>query len=682
MNEKITSLCMITSKADGSVRSLFRIADLQEGTLIPYSRNSEVAFNDTDRDVLYFPASESMLPDRAIGLYEWESFQSTEGNWRQNVSRLNEQWLEVICTEHDEIAGIVMQLRNGWNMEVYEQRHDLIFACRFMEDTVKCVAVLKSDIQIIKGEYILSESVEHLPVYHIRQEKVVSCKCRKSPSDSRYYLTEIALGAPETTIRTATNEEILSGIFRSELRQIDPLTRKEKQFLLRSLDKISGERFLLEASRRLECPMEDAKKTVEQFLLAIHERVADSNFEQQMLEYVVEHDGKLVQKLRCLVEKEWQDAHASEIQAAKQRVIEQSKQLDVLTERICEAEKRLAEAQTQQSKSEQVKQKVVQLQANIEQQIRNRLQHIRDDKAAAMVEDAFISSVSVDHLRQATEGYRLTYHSTAGCLYPATSSVQETVGLLKEALEDSIVSDGIGAEALSLLLLGGVACRQPLLLAGPKSTILADIIAFAATGHPCAHLQITEDHVLETICSAVSQSSTQIFCISDALTSVYYSVYRDVVDAFPDRRFIFTVRHHESLLLEPASLFADMVPILTGLFVDDSQPLESYCSGDFSTLIACLPSRNECKRVTVRTKWLDDAGLTSLMRNHVVRILGWLEKVGPPVECLQTAVTGLALGYMLCLHQKDDVIAKLLDSAPLPDSIKKAFSSFAGVSAL
>lgn len=674
MDEKIVSLCMITSNADGSVRSLFRFADLIDGALVPYWRNSAVDFYDTDRDVIYFPASESAFPDYTIGLYEWISYQTPDGKWRQNPSRLNDQWLEVIYSDHDETANIVKELRSGWSMTSYEQRHDLLFACKFRLGTAACVLVSRADIALQNGRYVLSDKVEHLSIYQIPEKMVASCRCRKSPQDQRCYLTELVLGKPEGTIRTKTDKEILDSILRANFRRLAPLSRKEKQLLSSSLDKISAESVLQEIGRRLGCPEEDSGKMVERYFSAIRDQIMVNGGEHQVLEHVVENDGELVEHLRELVKREWETVHASELDTAKQKVAE-------LNNQIRRAEQHLAETQSRQQESERLMQEASQLQTEIEQQIKQRLQHIRENKAAVMVEEAFmIPVVSMTTLQQTAPGFTLAFHPIENRLISAVTSAQEPIELLREALEGSIVTDSSRAAALSLLLLGSAACRQPLLLSGPKATVLADAMAYAATGHPCAHLRLDEGRAFEAACSEIAQSPAKVICIADALSSAQYHAYRDMMEAFPNRQFIFSVRHHESLLMEPASLFADIIPVLTGLFVDDHQSMTYFCADSLAMLDVFLPSKNDRKRILSRTKWLDNAAVTPLMRNRLANLLGWLERAEPQPDCQQIAIMSLAVGLMVCLHQEDDVITEILSEGTLPDPVKKALRCFAGVS--
>lgn len=675
MDERIISLCMITSNEDGCKRSLFRIADLIDGALVPYWRNSAVDFFDTDRDVLYFPATESAFPDYTIGLYEWMSYQASDGKWNQNPSRLNDQWLEVIYTHHDETENIVKELRNGWSMAVYEQRHDLLFTCKFRLGTAACVLVSRADIVYQNGRWVLSDTAERLSVYRVQQKMVADCRCRKYPQDQRHYLTKLTPGALEETIRVKTNKEILDSILRINFRRLSPLTRKEKQLLSSSLDKISEESVLQEVSRRLECPEEDAGEMVERYFQSVRDQIMINGGEHLILEHVVENDGDLVKGLRELVEQEWETAHASEIDTAERKIA-------ALNEQIRRSEQHLAETQSQQQESERTMQEAAQLKTDIEQQIKQRLQHIREDKAAVMVEEAFITpAVSMTALQETAPGFAITFRPSEGCHLSAVASAQESIDLFSGALEDSIVTDSGRAAALSLLLLGSAACRQPLLLAGPKATVLADAMACAATGQPCALLRLDEGRAFKAACSAIAQSPAKVICITDALSSTQYYACREMMDAFPDRQFVFTVRHHESLLMEPASLFADMIPVLTGLFVDDHQPMAYFCADSLAMLDVCLPSKNDRKRISSRTKWLDNAAVTPLMRNRLANLLGWLERAEPQPEYQRIAIMSLAVGLMVCLHQDDDVITEMLDEGIIADPVKRTLRCFSGVSA-
>ena len=688
MENKIVSLCMvIPNNRNVNVNRLFRFADLINGEFSPYDREPNLDFHDDDIDNLYLPESDRGFPLNTILMYEWSPyFEPSENRWKQEIERTQEQWIEVIESDCSTCDAVLSRLKSGYELpKYYEKEHSIIFACS-SADGYDGLLIRPSDIQIRDEKIYLSERCSKIAKVKINSYEVVSCENRKSPYDKRWYLSHLQ---PKITgyIRSESPFEVIQRILPSKMKAILSLQRSEYKLLKRALEALQDASFTQEVAKELECSEDQAKIYLNNYLDSVQKQIDVDNGDPRIIQFLVEHDCQAVKKLRSAVEEQWYAEQEEKIREANrelQKVQEQKEQkeseLAVVNEKIEQASIELDEYQEEARK-------VQKLQADIEEQIQKRLERLHSEKAACMVEEAYYSlqsrpiTVDADKLKKANEEKKISvsYELVQDIELDEANSASDVIDGLNEVLAD--ICDQSLSKHLALFLVSAAVCKQHLLIAGPSAGIVADLMSYATIGRPCVHVKVDDACAIEAAAQTIIETGAGVICFDDALAPGKYDVYRKLMELMPDKQFVITVHHRESLYMEPESLYSIFIPVFTDVFITTMERPYPYCANG-TEILEVLPNRERERRnrvSSIQKTWFAEGFVAPLLKENAAKLHAKMILLGNEKDALLAAYEFVCMPLLKCL-KRHNALEQVFESQNCMDrSIVEKLLHFAGV---
>ena len=694
MDNSMISLCMIVP-GQLDRKWLFRIADLSNHQLLPFERlpYADASMEGKNNDSLFLRQEYQGYPLYSMQLFEWSPYlDEYDGKWKQDAHPSEESWIEVI-RGFESCKQIISLLKNGYDLTFdYERSHNLLFACKGKR-ILEAVLVTPNDLQVSGKRIWLNEKCNKLPIVSIYDYWIYPCKNRYSPNSPRFYLSTMAVEKTEL-IQVRPVNETIKILLSSRVKSLLDLSRSDRQVLQHALKVLPNTSFINDIATSLECTETEAKTFLDQFLSSTSQQIDADSYDVRMVEFVVEHNARLAQELQARIEEKWQKDHQSQIQAANQMIESirgnaqvQQKQLAEQLEKIknqTEAEqKHLDELRQELKKVDDTLiehtieiEETKKLKQEIEEQIKRRLAKLHTEKAACMVEEAFLNSPPTLTINSETASSHFVFKEAPKERILDVGSVSEVINTLSDGLQE-IISFQM-SEYLSYLLIAAATINQSLLIAGPAAGIIADYYACAISGQPCAHIQLQNVSDIRTIVSKVLSSKAEVVCMEDALEPGKYDLYRTVMDSLPDKKFVITVRHRESLYMEPESLFSEFFPVLTEWFIQSlNKPRYYYIDGKklLNISIGKDEKRKACNEVK---KWLSDEYLSPLLKESVSKLLVCIRRVSTPETYQKVSIEFVCLPLLLCLRKTSRIKEMLHDSATLNQEEIDRILLFAG----
>ena len=623
MNETVVSLCYVSSRRDRSVE-LCRIADYIDGVLVPYNHDRDSDFSGNNRDLIYASANEIRDEQGYISVYEWSAYLDENHSWRTRTVASNVPWIEVVQLKCITSDSMLSQLKRGWVADNgFDGKHDVIFcSTSFSSSSVIAIYVPSYAFECVSGKWYISDAVSSLECGRIDfRSDTSSCACRYSRADGRRFLRRIDAWKPNSKLLIKNIDEIITGIVQSTISGMR-LSRKERQLVRNALDSLDHNYVIEIIMQKLECPEEEAQKHLHDFLASRSYRL-DHDEAVDIMEKLIAIDSGYVSMLREKVKEDWEREQAVILQEALKKVEDKRKALHSIEEKMQIETAKIEEAKQKQQKIQLEVEEATKLKNDVEQQIAERLQKIRDDRAAALVDSAFLqaavqpasATVSVEKSTELPSCITMDFDGSK-----EERQLREAVPEILDACAEICGDDQEAYEEMTIFLLAAYACNQPLLLVGETALEVADLYAVSATGHNCIKVHASDNHLpVDSLVIQIQGYPTACVCIVDGLEKGY-DMARELMRRLPDTRFVLTANHVESLLMEPESLYSTFIPVATDLFCESTR-VETWPSMScFNALSQLLEKAQKSKNIRgIRAKqkrWFGNGFVSPLMKNR------------------------------------------------------------------
>ena len=677
MDNSIISLCMIVSGSHDR-KWLFRMADLSNHQLLPFERPpyADASMDGLNIDSLYLFDNYQGFPLYSMHLFEWSAyFDDYDGKWKQEAHPYEEPWIEVI-RGFDSCKQIISLLKNGYDLPYdYERSHNILFVCTGKR-VLEAVFVTPNDLQASGKKIWLNENCITLPIVSINDNWIHPCKNKRSFNDPRFYLDTITVEIMKRIPARPVNE-IISTLFSSRVKSLFDLKRSDRQALQHALKVLPNTSFINDIATALECTEKEAKAFLDQFFLSASQQIEADSYDLRMVEFVVEHNAPLAQELQARIEEKWQKDHQTQIQAANQifekaknQAEAEQKHLDELRQELRKIDDALIEHTNEIEETKKLKQK-------IEEEIKQRLTKLHTEKAACMVEEAFLNPPTVPTINsEKTVSSHLFFEETPEEKMQVAGSSNEVIYTLSDALQDICASQT--NEYLAQLLIAAAAANQSLLIAGPSASIIADLFSCAFSGQPCAHIQFGNAFDIQGIVSEIQPSKAVVICMDDALEPGKYDLCRAVMDSLPDKKFVITARHRESLYMEPESLFTEFFPVLTEWFIQSLDRPQPYFMKGVEYLSFSFGKEEKRKARNDVRKWFSGEYLSPLLQENVTKLLANILNTAAPDIYQKISIEFVCLPLLLCLRKTSRIKEMLHDRTTLNQEEIDKILLFAG----
>lgn len=695
MDNSMISLCMIVP-GQLDRKWLFRIADLSNHQLLPFERlpYADASMEGKNNDSLFLRQEYQGYPLYSMQLFEWSPYlDEYDGKWKQDAHPSEESWIEVI-KGFESCKQIISLLKNGYDLTFdYERSHNLLFACKGKR-ILEAVLVTPNDLQVSGKRIWLNEKCNKLPIVSIYDYWIYPCKNRYSPNSPRFYLSTMAVEKTEL-IQVRPVNETIKILLSSRVKSLLDLSRSDRQVLQHALKVLPNTSFINDIATSLECTETEAKTFLDQFLSSTSQQIDADSYDVRMVEFVVEHNARLAQELQARIEEKWQKDHQSQIQAANQMIESIRSNAQVQQKQLAEQlEKTKNQIEAEQKHLDELRQELKKvddtliehtieieetkkLKQEIEEQIKQRLAKLHTEKAACMVEEAFLNPPTALTINsEKTISSHLFFEETSEGKIQVAGSSNEVIYTLSDALQDICVSQT--NEYLAHLLIAAASANQSLLIAGPSASIIADLFSCAISGQPCAHIQLGNASDIQGIVSEIQSSKAVVICMDDALEPGKYDLCRAVMDSLPNKKIVITARHRESLYMEPESLFAEFFPVLTEWFIQSLDRPQPYFMNGLEYLSFSFGKEEKRKARNDVRKWFSGEYLSPLLQESVTKLLANILKSATPNIYQRLSIEFVCLPLLLCLRKTSRIKEMLHDSATLNQEEIDRILLFAG----
>ena len=574
MTDQIISLCYV-SKLDERSAILNRIADWNGTAFVAYDYEVGQEFHDTARDILYINTHLDLLEVGDIGVFEW-TVEQQYGKDRTKVTPSSVPWVEVLPSGIDSPEMVIQAFAHGWNIsDSYRGNHDLILLLGEAGEHTPCVYLGKDDIRKTRQGYSLSAKAATLKVGILNvPADSLPCICRYAMYDERRCLVAPSRFQLTEEIPTRSQMDEVATVIGQEIRAVasEMLSRREKSLIGNAIGKLKSPSLVESVSARLSVPEDKAQELVSRYLQHIDLRLEDDKNVLPILDAMISYETPLVEQLQSQLAASFERDNEALIREAKSK-------LEGVNDAIRTAEHELENVRTRQKEAEQQAEgnlkRILKRQKEAEKALEEaRLETADKQKLAKQVEEEIQKSI--------TEYRENPALSLLGAPAQGTQAPQTVPALPSAFLLDlpdtppkdaslspawktiqpfwtKLCGEELASE-LALLSLAAYACRQELVLVGHTALTMADAIALTSTGRKPAHVREIRAHAsADDLVNALSGLPVIVF--EDAFGESYDVVRSAGERLRTDALVLYTVRHAESLVLEPRSLFTACFPV-------------------------------------------------------------------------------------------------------------------------
>jgi hypothetical protein len=186
--DSICSLCIAVIHKNKGKPFLFRIADIRDGRLEPFTLNDESEYGQENIDLIYNP---SVPVEGNVGFWDWHSEET-----RRQYSFPNNTYRWIKYVKFDDVLNskeMIVRLQSG--VEGISDDHDYLFECeRYDDETVDCFFVKGIDFQNSMNSASIKNEVIYLNVYRISKENIYEIKTWHIPDFNKWYYANLKLG--------------------------------------------------------------------------------------------------------------------------------------------------------------------------------------------------------------------------------------------------------------------------------------------------------------------------------------------------------------------------------------------------------------------------------------------------------------------------------------------------------
>lgn len=687
--EPIVSLCYISSVKEKTVQ-LCRIADYEHGEFIPYHHQPDIDFWGTDRDILV--GQRYIIPADlgSIGVYEWTVRQDhNTGDWWTNVKPSDQSWVEFIPTyKQASIDEIRREFQSGltWTGD-FDRTHSYAFIIKGNGNSCEFLYVSGKELVYRDGRLFLASDTTFLMHERIENpQSYSSCRCRYSPLDPRFYLCAPQNCVVIGKVQVSSTDAVIRDVIKQFINHLDKciLSRSQKQNARSALDKIAVPTVAETIAEKLQCSLDDARKLLEAYIRTSSTRI-EKNEAELLISILIRYDTDLVEELRQEVKTNWLESNQLEVDAANEAIAERRRAYDEICGQITKSQSQLSIKEQEIHQAEEKVNELLQMQDDIEQEIQNRLHQVQTDRAKALVEVAWMQPATRPERTPDTplvhKGYTLV--TTTNPLVEESTNLRGCIEDAQDAFHTLTDHDEL-AQILTSFFFSAYIARQNLVITGECAILLADLYSQIITGRKAAKLTLSANPDIGQLVDEVSASLSDFVCVMDGFQQGYSTV-QTLIRQFPNKQFVITARHEESLFLEPPSLFTTYLPVLSDTFcaVTDIGSFELLsCRNDITSNFA-MPSRKMISRIrAAQQQWFADDYFAPLLINRCAQ----LQAIGELLPIANSAVVAERMACMMVfvplmkLLRKKERIATCLETTPvLSEEQKQHIRHYVGI---
>ena len=638
-----TSFCRVGDYS-GSSKWIYRLADIENGILSLPIIVEDAPKSFDNRNRLYWRNGPSSVG--AFGVWDWSAIPNKNN---PDTDYVETNYLENIqVTEIIEVPGatsvgeLVHMLSIG--VPVQSVSPSTFFCYRNTRDTLIGVLCIGTETTINNGKTLISEETQSLPVYEIKLRDAINL-------EGKTFYKRLSFEGDSERILVKEPVDIIRDIIlkRTTWSAVKPfgVTKKEWRSIRDLIVETPIDTIYQEIASACHCSEADAKEYVDRFIENIESYIDDDSYDNQVLVSMLERHSALRKKCEDIVSEQWEDSHRKKIESAQ-------KELDAI---ISDTGKKQAELESYNESVSALLEKISllkhdaeeqeKLAASVTERVRERIANAKSDAASFISEMAFLMPTGnkyADNPERGTifkQGTELDLENLEIC-----NNWKETIETLSLELIEAGVAEKL-SHSLASLLYSAFINHVPVLLAGPNGDSIADAFSASLFGRTAGRIDCSTSYDIKF--------ASQFFDSDDPVITITNALRNDWITHIPEMlnsdKFIFIVHPFaEDLLIEPKSLYAYVMPVLTE-FLIDNVPTRNFVGAKRAANYSEFEGK---KGKPLYEKMLKSFGFGMLVRLRMQKMMadfhGILESENADYDCLYLV---FPYAYSTCLSRSE-----------------------------
>ena len=560
------SLCRVANNKFGSADNkytLHRLADIQNGELIPFERDQTQPPLFANRDFLY--KTDGPEIHSYYGVWNWKADKNWNDPEKDHVTTLfNPRCapIEIVlapnCHTTEELAESLMA---GISDTVVSNR---MLWCFQVQTGYFGFLVDRKQLTTKGTLLMISPDILQLPVYKFSTADTLILDAKHN----KRFMRRIDPGSPGATYSLYNPLNILRKILLDRASwsasRTTGISKSQWQQFRSFLEKMPAEGLLEEFRSKCSCSQEEAERYLSTLLSQADQYLDGQDLPTDTLIHAIRSSEKLSKYCAGLIRDEWEKQHSQDLTEARQElkriqgeVMSEKAQLDDMCRRKTAIEVELREKES--------------LAEGVEKRIADRIAAAKQDAAQFISDMAFCSSTP--------EPSPFNSSILSGEIQ---AEVDQTIIIenpddLLEHMRYELGEAGVADEyslCLAAFLYSAYCNKIPLLFAGPNAGQIADAFAVCMTGVTAAAVDCNQDYDANWV-KEIAAIHTDIVAIRNPFRHDWIHPIIDQLES-SDKFYLLLHPFAEDLCIEPAGLMNYVLPVLTEAFVSKK------ASGDYT----------------------------------------------------------------------------------------------------
>ncbi len=641
------SICRFSARrASENQPPLHRLADVIDGIIVPFECNPFEARIYDNREWLYKMGGQER--DNFFGAWNWSASENRNDPSTDYIeSTFNPDCIpiEIIealdCSTCEELLD---SLRNGVANDLIYDR----FLWSYKTEKGYVGLLVERKYFLAQGDkLVISSDIIELPVYMIQFDDVVTLG-----SKNKKFLRQIDPGIPDDLVKLYDPIDLMRKMLIKRASwsasRTSGVTRSQWQQSRSFLEKMSTEGLLEEFCGKCGCSMDDAQKYLSTLISQADQYLDGQDLPTATLIHAIQSSEKLSEYCAGLIRDDWEKKHFHEMNEAQQEL--KQVQGEVLSEKA-----QLVDVRSRKAAIDVEVREKESLAEGVEKRIAERIEAAKMNAAEFISEMAFCTPIPTQ-LQKPVPSSVLTVGEQA----ENDNSLIRDYDYLLGNIQDELIEAGIDQEkalALGAFLYAAYCNRVPVLLAGPNSLQIANVMSVSLTGNIISTINCNQEYVPEWA-QEIETHDIKIVAFRNPFRHDWIHPIIEKLES-PDKFYLLLHPFAEDLCIEPAGLLNYVLPVLTEAFVT-GKATGNYTGAAFSENFAHYqPAKSDIRLHASKLKKLVSQ---PILRSNIQQILTDAHTLLPEMSEDVDMLLGLVPAAYI-LGKGDTLLSVLEDSS-------------------
>lgn len=525
-----TSLCYITVDYEGRIW-LNRLADVEDDILHTPFKSERTDNYFENRDRLYRNDGPTALG--TVGIWEWTAIPNRDNpaiDYVQSYYVKDYSPVRVVVLMAKSLDEVIEQLQNG-TARTQAYFCDTLFCYEPKWGQFAGVLCRANEFNISDRCAKLSETVYSLPSYTISSGDIYNWDDR-----NLRFLKTLQVGEPSGYVSIGNTDEVIRTLILERttwplFKECIGATKAEWKHCKLLLEKICGESLYDAIVQKLNCTLDQAKQTVDDFVNRADALVKVGDIDVNVLAEIAKNHDELRELCEKAVSVEWHNSHAAEIAKAEAEVSEMEETISIAKKQHSEL---LAEIATKQGELDRLLAEIAQYESIGKETlvaVRQKIADAQKDMAGFIADISVFLPQSNATLPYGNPPASWQYSSTSGQYSDEDIELAESWRNEYDAIYQNL-SCALGIEPdfcsmLTAFLYATHINNVPTLIAGPGGQDIAEVLSVSMYANGAGQLTLGDECDL-SIVERISEAD-------DSIVSVQNMFGKGWTDALPQK---------------------------------------------------------------------------------------------------------------------------------------------------